>query len=78
MVLYTDSISGNKCGLTVIPASLCDGLCTHMIEILSTPCFASTNITVTVFATNIFGNGPQRNIIVTKSQKENITTECEL
>ena len=57
---YFDPTSGSGCGSVTIPASSCKsvGVCSHMFELLSSSCPHSDDITVTVYATNVLGNGP--------------------
>ena len=63
-IIYNDSISDEYCSPPIIiPASSCaNGICSHVFDVLSSSdCPASTNITTTVFASNILGNGPLSN-----------------
>ena len=57
-IIYSDSTSGSSCGLATIPASSCRGrMCSHIFEVSSSFCLPSADINVTVFATNILGEG---------------------
>ena len=57
-ISYTDTISGASCGVATIPASSCShGVCHHVFEASSSSCPFSHSITVTVFGTNVLGNG---------------------
>ena len=33
-------------------------ICNHVFDVTSSPCFNSTNISITVFASNTLGDGP--------------------
>ena len=59
-IIYSDSTFGSICGSAMIPSSVCvGGICSHMFNVFtSSSCPSSTGITVTVFATNVLGNGP--------------------
>ena len=58
-ISYSDSVSGINCHSTTISASSCDdGICSDVFEASASLCPPLTDITVTVFATNILGNGP--------------------
>ena len=56
-ISYKDPISGNICSR--VPALACqdDGVCSHTFEVSSSLCNPSTNISVTVTATSMFGAG---------------------
>ena len=56
---YSDSTSSTGCNDSVtIPASLCiNNVCNHVFKIASSFCSPS-DISVTAFATNVFGDGP--------------------
>ena len=57
-VNYTDSTSGRACGVAIVPPSACrSGACSHTLQASTSPCFNSSGITVTVYATNALGNG---------------------
>ena len=50
------------CDTAKVPLSACqDGVCSHYFNVSSSPCsFSATDdITVSVFATNIFGSSPR-------------------
>ena len=56
---YRDIVTDKICCSAVIPASLCEEtICSHMFEISTSLCPPFTVISVTVFATNVLGNGP--------------------
>lgn len=53
-----DSISGDLCSSVTIPASLCaERICNHTFEISTSSCPPCVDINITVYATNILGNG---------------------
>jgi hypothetical protein len=55
------------CVAASVPLSACqDGVCSHYFNVSSSPCpFSPTdNITISVFATNIFGSSPRSSKIV--------------
>ena len=56
-IMYNDSTSGRMCDFVTISASVCSGQCNHTFDVPSI-CFAIASITITVFATNILGDGP--------------------
>ena len=65
-VIYSDSISGETCHPPIIiPASSCvNGTCSHLFDVLSSSdCPASTDISTTVFASNVLGDGALSNSI---------------
>ena len=50
--------SSTSCGSAEINASSCrDGICNYEFEVTSTSCSPSTDISVTVFASNVLGIG---------------------
>ena len=56
---YRDIVTDRICSSAVIPAFLCnEGSCSHTFEISTSLCPPFTVINVTVFATNVLGNGP--------------------
>ena len=61
-ISFTDTQFGIHCGSAVVPtsSSSCrEGLCTNTFTISSSSeCHPSTDISVTVLATNVLGNGP--------------------
>ena len=57
-VTYSESTSGSTCGSATIPASSCTNeMCTHLFDTSLSLCPSAVNIDVTVFATNVLGNG---------------------
>ena len=57
-ITYTDTLSGDTCGRATIPASVClNRMCSHVFEVSSSNCRPFSDINVTVFGTNILGNG---------------------
>ena len=64
-VTYSDSVSGESCHPPItIPVSSCvNGICNHLFDVLSpsSDCPASANITTTVFASNVLGDGAPSN-----------------
>lgn len=55
---YLDSISGDFCSSATIPASSCvDGTCNHTFEVSTSSCPPCVDINITVYSTNILGNG---------------------
>ena len=58
-ISYSDSSTGETCGLSTIPASSCgEKICSNVFEVSSTSCFNFTNIAVSFFASSSLGNGP--------------------
>ena len=61
-ISLTDTTFGTNCGSAVVPASSCrEGVCTSTFTVTSSSeykCHPSTDISVTVFATNALGTGP--------------------
>ena len=57
-VTYSDALSGTTCGMATIPAVFCNYVCSHVFDITSSPCYKATNISITVSASNILGDGP--------------------
>ena len=54
---YTNPRFGHVCESAIIPASQCvNGLCSHFLNLTSSNCTFS-EIEVSVFGTNILGNG---------------------
>ena len=63
-ITYSDSTTGNICSRTSIaPASLCQdgGMCQHIFKVSSSHCNPSANLTVTVVATTMLGQGTAAN-----------------
>ena len=61
-ISYKDSNTGNICSpVATIPALACidSGMCRHVFEVSTSFCHPSTNITVTVTATSMFGSGEE-------------------
>ena len=58
-IQFSDSTSSTDCKDSVtIPASSCSGrVCNYEFEIANSSCSLSADITVTAFATNVFGDG---------------------
>ena len=57
--MYSDTLSSTSCGIETIQAASCvDRACLSHLQLSDNACSNSSNITVTVFATNILGNGP--------------------
>ena len=59
--MYSDSTSGSICGSATITASSCtDEMCAHSFNFDTSLslCPPAADIGVTVFATNMLGNGP--------------------
>ena len=66
-ITYSDSVtSDSSCGgKATIPASSCDNhFCRHILQIPSLTCLSTTDILVTVSATNLLGSGPQLRKII--------------
>ena len=58
MIIYTDIYTDLTCYSDTIMADSCeDEICKHLFDISLSNCPPTTNITITVFATNILGNG---------------------
>ena len=60
-IIYSDSSNKKLCSMDIIEASSdsCEeDVCTHMFDVSSSSCSPSTDISVSVFATNILGDGP--------------------
>ena len=58
IINYTDSASGVVCAsATILVASCVDDICEHDFRIAFTPCVSSSQITVSVCGTNVFGQG---------------------
>ena len=61
-IIYSDSSFGSTCSSATIPASVCrDGTCSHIYNATSSSCPPYTGIMVTVFASNLLGDGPLSN-----------------
>ena len=58
---FVDTSSDKGCDSRTIDSSVCvNGTCCIIYQILrDSPCSHSSNLTVTVYATNILGNGPE-------------------
>lgn len=55
---YSNLTSGEVCGSAMIPGSSCmDSVCSDVFNVTSSRCFPSTELSVTIFASNILGNG---------------------
>lgn len=58
-IIYIDTESGGTCDSIEVPAFRCQqGLCSHLLDVSSSSCANSTNISVSVSATNLLGDGP--------------------
>ena len=60
-VNHRDIVTNKICSSVTIPTSLCEETtksCSHMFELSTSSCPPFTVINVTVFATNVLGNGP--------------------
>ena len=67
-ITYSDSTSGRTCGLFTISASTCtSGHCNHMFEI--PPVCSDIGIVITVFATNVLGDGPSSEPVLLEFSK---------
>ena len=68
-ITYTDFTSGRTCNSFTVPASticqLQNGLyaCHHMFTI-SPPCSPSNTTSISIFATNVLGDGPCSNPVI--------------
>ena len=57
-IKYIDMLTGQSCGSSQLSASDCTaGVCHHFIETSSSRCHPSSDINITVSATNAFGEG---------------------
>ena len=55
---YLDSITGDPCSTATIPSFSCvEGICNHTFEVSLSSCTPCVDINITVYATNILGNG---------------------
>ena len=65
-ISFSESTNNDICDNATVSLSACqDGVCSHYFNVSSSPCSFSTNdVTVSVFATNIFGNGLGSSTIV--------------
>ena len=66
-LVYNNSVSGEGCGSATIPAFSCvDGVCWHSFTYEESGCSSpSTDINITILATNILGIGlPSEPILV--------------
>ena len=58
-VIYSDSHSNNSCGLSTILVPSCErSICSHLFQVSASSCSPSSNINVSMFATNVIGDGP--------------------
>ena len=61
-VTYISTISCEECGSAIIPASSCiSGVCHHVFDVLSSFCPRLMGLSVTVYATNMLGDGKASN-----------------
>jgi hypothetical protein len=75
-LVYNNSVSGDGCGSATIPASSCAaGACRHSFTYEGSGCSSlSTDVNITISATNILGIGPPSEpIIVVYSMYNNST-----
>ena len=64
-ISYYDSTSNILCGSAIIqPSSCVNGTCRHIFDLALSPCIMGTKFTLTVVATNVFGDGPISNYSV--------------
>ena len=57
-IIYFNSASRITCGEDTIPASECQNqICRHLFNVSVSSCTPDTNISVTVYATNMLGDG---------------------
>ena len=57
-VIFSDAVSDITCDkATLSVSSCCGGTCRHVFKVSSSSCPPSADIAVTVYATNILGNG---------------------
>ena len=57
-IKYTDAMTGEDCGLARLSATGCTaGVCRHLSERSTSRCHPSSDINITVSATNAFGEG---------------------
>ena len=74
---YADTASGTSCESATIPASSCSGgVCQSVFELSSSHCPLSDSITVTVFGTNVLGNGSSSQPISTSEFNIVIRYHC--
>ena len=58
-ITYSDASSGRICDSAAIPASSClNHLCCHTFGEISPSCSSNGDISITLFATSILGDGP--------------------
>ena len=63
-ITYADSLSGSTCSSSTISASLCEsGTCRHLYQVSNSSCPPCVDINITVFASNILGNGSTSDVI---------------
>ena len=61
-ITYTNPRYGLICNRAVAPASQCvNGICSHHLNLSSSNCSAFSEIMVSVFGTNVLGNGTSTN-----------------
>ena len=71
-IIYSDSKSNSTCGSAIIEAVSCteSGIqCTHSFDTSSSLCPSSTSINVTVYATNLIGDGPHSEPVIHSEKK---------
>ena len=58
IIFYADSVSGAICDSAIIEAQSCkNGICNHLFDSSSSNCPPSSDISISVLATNVLGNG---------------------
>ena len=69
-LFYTNNNSDNVCGSAIIPAFSCNsGICRHEFDVNSSLLCPTSNVyNVSVFATNLLGNGYTSSIVTTISK----------
>ena len=58
-IVYRDSIFGTVCGRVEIVSASCENeVCQHLFDSLTSDCSATSDIVISVSATNALGEGP--------------------
>ena len=66
-VIYTDSTVNEVFIAVTISACACRfGVCSHVFDFSSSPCHNSTVINVTLYASNLLGDGPSSDPAILK------------
>jgi hypothetical protein len=75
ILVYNNSVSGDGCGSAIIPASSCAaGVCRHSFTYEGSGCSSfSTDVNITISATNILGIGPPSEPTIVHSTYDNST-----